>query len=169
MLLVSALLLAQQGTLEPIAAASEALVGKPAPAMSLELVSEKRFNLGEQKGKVVFLAFWATWCEPCRRDIPRLLDAQAEFSRDLVVVGVSTEPAADVRRFLEQEHLDFASAVDRDQRVSKAYGIDLVPRLFVVDQKGVIVRMIRGLPSEGAIRRALEPLLPAPGASPQNY
>jgi peroxiredoxin len=126
--------------------------------VQLELVNGKRFDLAQQKGKVVFLAFWATWCEPCRRDIPVLLDARSEY-RDLVVIGVSSEPAADVRDFLTQERFEFPSAIDADGKVSKAYGIDLVPRLFVIDQKGIVVKMIRGLPSERAIQRALEPLL----------
>ena len=156
-LLLQALVLAQDA---PIAAVSEGLVGKPAPRVELDLVTGKHFDLGRHKGKVVFLAFWATWCEPCRRDIPVLIEAQAEFN-DLVVVGVSSEPVADVRDFLSQEHFDFPTVIDRDGLVSKAYGIDLVPRLFVIDQKGIVVKMIRGLPSEGAIRRALEPLLPA--------
>ena len=151
---LTGLLLAQ----EPTGAASEALVGKPAPPVSLELISGKRFDLVEQKGRVVFLAFWATWCEPCRRDIPRLIEAKAYY-KDVVVVGISTEPAKDVRDFLAEEHFAFVSAIDRDEKVSKAYGVDLVPRLFVIDQKGIVVKMIRGLPSEGAIKRALEPLL----------
>ena len=138
---------------------SEELVGKPAPPIALELVSGKRFDLARQKGKVVFLAFWATWCEPCRRDIPRLLAAEANF-KDLVVVGVSPEPRADVIEYLKQERFDFASAIDLDERVSKAYGVDLVPRLFVIDQKGIVVRMIRGLPGERTIRQTLETLLP---------
>ena len=144
-----------------IAAASEALIGKAAPPVSLTLTNGKRFDLAGHKGKVVFLAFWATWCEPCRRDLPRLIEAQAEFrERGLIVVGVSTESAQDVREYLAQERFDFPTAIDSAQAVSKAYGIDLVPRLFVIDQKGVVVRMIRGLPGEGSIQRALEPLLP---------
>ena len=144
----------------PIASLSEALVGKPAPPVSLELISGKKINLAEQQGKIVFLAFWATWCEPCRRDIPRLIEAQAEF-KNLVVIGISTEPRADVADYLGQEHFDFPTALDPGEKVSKAYGIDLIPRLFVIDQKGIITKMIRGLPSQGAIRRALEPLLPS--------
>lgn len=144
----------------PIASLSEALVGKPAPPVSLELISGKKINLAEQQGKIVFLAFWATWCEPCRRDIPRLIEAQAEF-KNLVVIGISAEPRADVAAYLRQENFDFPTALDPGEKVSKAYGIDLIPRLFVIDQKGIITKMIRGLPSQGAIRRALEPLLPS--------
>ena len=144
----------------PIASLSEALVGKPAPPVSLELISGKKISLAEQQGKIVFLAFWATWCEPCRRDIPRLIEAQAEF-KNLVVIGISAEPRADVAAYLRQENFDFPTALDPGEQVSKAYGIDLIPRLFVIDQKGIITKMIRGLPSQGAIRRALEPLLPS--------
>ena len=144
----------------PTASISEAQVAKQAPPVSLQLINGKHFSLAEKQGKVVFLAFWATWCEPCRRDIPRLIEAQAEF-KNLVVIGISTEPRADVADYLGQEHFDFPTALDPGEKVSKAYGIDLIPRLFVIDQKGIITKMIRGLPSQAAIRRALEPLLPS--------
>ena len=158
MILPLAILLAQSPP--PTASISEALVGKPAPPVSLELINGKHFNLAEQQGKVVFLAFWATWCEPCRRDIPRLIEAQTEF-KNLVVIGISTEPRDDVAGYLRQEAFDFQTALDPGGEINKAYGIDLIPRLFVIDQHGVITKMIRGLPSQRAIRRALEPLLPS--------
>ena len=143
----------------PIASVSESLVGKPAPAVSLELADGGHFDLAKQRGKVVFLAFWATWCEPCRVEIPRLMAAEGNH-RDAKVVGISSEPRAGVLQFLKQAHFDyFASAVDTDGRVSKAYGVELVPRLFVVDQKGIVVKMVRGIPSEGAIERVIESLL----------
>ena len=158
-MIVEAALLLTLLAQDRIGAVSEGLVGKQAPGVSLELVNGRRFDLAEYRGKVVFLAFWATWCEPCRRDIPRLLAAEAN-NKDLVVIGVSTERRADVVDYLKQEHFThFASAIDGDEKVSKAYGIDLIPRLFVIDQKGIVVKMIRGLPSEGAIRRILESLL----------
>ena len=142
-----------------IATTSEGLVGKAAPPVSLELLSGKRFDLAEQRGKVVFLAFWASWCEPCRREIPLLLHAEANH-QDLIVIGINAEPRADAVAFLKEEKFqNFATALDPGETVAKAYGVDLVPRLFVIDQKGTITRMIRGIPSEIAIKRALEPLL----------
>jgi peroxiredoxin len=152
------LTLAAQDSGPTTAAASEALVGKPAPAVTLDLTNGKRFELAEQKGKIVFLAFWATWCEPCRQEIPRLIAARTEY-KDLIAVGVSKEDLATVRRYLDEEHFDFPTAIDADEKVGKAYGIDLVPRLFVIDQKGMVVKMIRGLPGEGTIRRVLEELV----------
>jgi peroxiredoxin len=152
-------LIAAQDVAPPIAAVSESLVGKPAPPIRLDLLSGAPFDLADHKGKVVFLAFWATWCEPCRREIPRLLHAEGNY-KDLVVLGISTEPRADVASYLEDEHFDFRTAIDADSKVSKAYGIDLVPRLFVIDQKGIVVKMIRGLPGEGTIKRILDTLLP---------
>lgn len=164
MFLVLLTLLAAQDVTPPIAAVSESLVGKPAPPVLLETVAGGRFNLAEQEGRIVFLAFWATWCEPCRREIPRLLHAEGNY-KDLVVLGISTEPRADVARYLSDEHFAFRSAIDADSKVSKAYGIDLVPRLFVVNQKGVVVKMIRGLPGEGTIKRVLESLTQPPPAN----
>ena len=149
-------LILQDGSPRP-AATSEALVGKAAPAVSLNLVNGKRFKLADQTGRVLFLAFWTTWCEPCRRDIPLLLHAEANH-RDLVVIGITTEPLADVSEYLRQEHFALTVALDPDEKVSKAYGIDRVPRLFVIDRKGTITRVIRGLPSEGTIRQILEQL-----------
>ena len=140
-----------------IATVSEALVGKPAPPVSLELVTGKRFNLADQIGRIVFLAFWATWCEPCRRDIPLLLHLEAN-QKDVVVIGVTTEPHAIVEAYLKQERFALAAALDADEKVSKAYGVDLVPRLFVIDQKGIVAKMIRGLPNERAIQQVLDRL-----------
>ena len=143
-----------------VAGVSEALVGKPAPPVSLELVDGKHFDLAQQRGKVVFLAFWATWCEPCRREIPRLIAAEGNH-KDLVVVGVSSESRAEVLQFLKQERFDyFASGIDTDGKVSKAYGVYVVQRLFVIDQRGIVVKMIRGVPGEGTIQRVLAGLLP---------
>lgn len=142
------------------AAASEALVGKPAPPVSLALVDGKHFNLADHRGKVVLLAFWATWCEPCRRDLPLLLHAEAN-TRDLFVAGVTTEPRADVVAYLKQQNFtNFRAALDPDEKVSKAYGIDLVPRLFVIDQQGIVRKMIRGLPSESVITKVIQQLVP---------
>ena len=148
-------LIAAQDVAPRIAAVSESLVGKPAPPIHLTLVNGAEFDLADYKGKIVFLAFWATWCEPCRREIPRLLHAEGNY-KDLfvlVVLGISAESREDVSRYLAEERFDFRTAIDPGKTVSNAYGIDLVPRLFVIDQKGIVVKMIRGLPGDGTITR----------------
>ena len=132
-------------------------MGKAAPAVVLDLVDGRHFDLSRWRGKVVFLAFWATWCEPCRVEIPRLVAAEGNY-KDLVVIGVSTEPRPDIVAFLKGFEY-FSSALDTDGKVTKAYGVDLVPRLFVIDQKGIVVKVIRGVPSEAAIQRVLEALI----------
>ena len=142
---------------QPIGGASAALVGKPAPPVSLELLDGEHFDLARQRGKVVFLAFWATWCEPCRVEIPRLIAAEGNY-KDLVVIGVSSETRAEVAEFLKDSQY-FSSAIDVNGKITRAYGVDLLPRLFVIDQKGIVVKMIRGVPSESAIKRVLESLL----------
>ena len=142
------------------AAASEALVGKPAPAIDLDLSSGKRFVLESQKGKIVILAFWATWCEPCRDEIPRLIALQREYqSKDVVVVGISAEEPAVVMAFLAAERLEFPTAIDTNKQVSNAYGIDLVPRTFLIDRSGIVTKMLRGAPSEASLRKAVSATL----------
>ena len=156
-LLAAFLLQAPQAAALRVAESSEALVGKPAPQVLLDLVDGKHFDLSRQRGRVVFLAFWATWCEPCRVEIPRLIAAEGNY-KDLVVIGVSTETSAEVTEFLKDFRY-FSSAIDVDGKITRAYGVDLLPRLFVIDQKGIVVKMIRGVPSEAAIKRVLESLL----------
>ena len=141
------------------AAVSESLVGKPAPAVALELLDGRRFDLAGKRGKVVLLAFWATWCEPCRWEIPLLLHVEGN-NKDVVVIGVTKEPREVVAAFVKGmgwQH--FAAAQDLAGGVTKAYGVDLVPRLFVIDQAGTVVRMFRGLPTQGALDRVVESLV----------
>ena len=137
--------------------ASAALVGRPAPSIELNTADGTRFDLASQKGKIVIVAFWATWCEPCRGEIPRLIAFQREYaSKDVTVIGISAEDPTVVRGFLASERFDFPTAIDSGKRVSDAYGVDLVPRTFILDRTGTVVKMIRGAPGESSLRRAIE-------------
>jgi peroxiredoxin len=140
---------------------SQSLVGKPAPGFDLELSSGKRrFSLESAKGKTVVLAFWATWCEPCRAEIPRLMALQKDYAaKGVVVLGVSSEDAREVLAYLSSEDPDFATVLDPGKHVSNAYGVDMVPRTFVVDSTGTIRKMIRGVPGEASLRRAIDATL----------
>ena len=137
---------------------SENLIGKPAPRLELETISGKRFDLQLQKGTTVVLAFWATWCEPCREEIPRLIAIQQEY-KNVVVIGISGEDPAIIREFLAAAHFNFPTAIDTGKQVSEAYGIDLLPRTFVIHRNGDVTKMIRGIPSERTLRNAIEATL----------
>jgi thiol-disulfide isomerase/thioredoxin len=91
-------------------------------------------------GKPLLLEFWATWCPPCRESIPHLNEIHAKFKeRGLMVVGVTDEPSAVIRKFQKEVPMDYAVATDTGGRLSEKMGIDGVPHAFLVNKSGEIV------------------------------
>lgn len=120
-------------------------LGDPAPALNLQTWI-KGDPVELKSGSIFVVEFWATWCAPCKESIPHLSDLQRKFKgKDVVVVGISTEPAKDVKPFVEKmgSRMDYAVAVDTSEKTSAAYmgafGIEGIPEAFVVDKKGRLV------------------------------
>ncbi len=99
-------------------------------------------RLSDLRGKVVLLNFWATWCPPCKAEMPDLNELQAKYgeAQDFVVVGVNVEEDAEtVRRFVEEQGLAFPIALDRDSRVTtETFGVRPLPSTFIIDREGYI-------------------------------
>ena len=118
------------------------LVGRPAPTFNLPRLSASadagRFSPTDMQGKVWMLNVWASWCAPCREELPVLLD----FARRAVVplVGLNyKDGSADARRWLAQYGDPYVlSVADADGRVGIDYGVYGVPETYVIDQAGVI-------------------------------
>ncbi|MHB8874255.1 MAG: TlpA family protein disulfide reductase [Myxococcaceae bacterium] len=136
--------------------------GNPAPAFSLEKFGGGTLSLEEQRGKVVMLDFWATWCKPCVVEMPSLVKLAGEFEgRGLVFVAANSddesEQKAAVGIFVDQavpglgRHVVFA-----DGPVSGDYGVETLPTLFLIDREGKIIRSARGMVSESELRGWLE-------------
>lgn len=132
----------------PLAARSvqAAQLGDPAkPLQIASWVKGKPVDLAALKGKqIVVVEFWATWCPPCRASIPHLTQLQKKF-KDVVIVGVSDEDVATVKKFVEKmgDKMDYVVAVDDNDKTGEAYmkafGINGIPHAFVVDKSGRIV------------------------------
>ncbi|MFN8451597.1 MAG: cytochrome c biogenesis protein CcdA [Anaerolineae bacterium] len=116
-------------------------VGKIAPGFSTKTDAGEPFTLADQRGKVVVLNFWATWCGPCRVEMPEFERAFASRASDgLLIVGVNNaETAEDIAGFRDEFSLTFPLLVDSDASIQKLYGIAAYPSTYVLDRDGVIV------------------------------
>ena len=107
---------------------------------TLEDLKGKTWKLSELRGKVVLVNFWATWCPPCRKEMPDLEALQNRFTdKELVILGVSDEKAETVRAFLAQKNYTYTILLDPGRSVSKQFEVDGLPKTFVFDRDGNLV------------------------------
>jgi peroxiredoxin len=129
---------AQRGIVKP---------GEPAPNFQLRDMNGRVVSLSELRGKVVLLNFWATWCGPCRVEMPAMERLYRTYDRkDFEILAVSTDAqgAAVTRPFQEENKLTFPILHDSDFRVGLSYGARTLPMTFMVDRQGVVRQHIFG-------------------------
>ena len=114
-----------------------------APPVDFNLLdlTGKRVILSGLKGKIVFLNFWATWCSPCREEMPSMQKLYARFKdKDFAMVAVSlNEPASAVKKFFKDYNLTFTALLDSDGELMSPYGIRGIPNTFIIDRDGTII------------------------------
>jgi peroxiredoxin len=114
-------------------------VGSPAPDFQLDTLSGDAVRLSEFRGKPVLLNFWATWCGPCRLEMPAIESRFEEHKSDLVVMGINfDEPASDVQTYVKELGLTFTILLDPGGEVQKLYRIRGYPSTYIVDAGGVV-------------------------------
>lgn len=112
--------------------------GGQAPALTLKDSEGKTVNLTDLRGKVVLVNFWATWCEPCRQEMPsmqRLRDKLARKPFAVLAVNVD-EPETRVRNFLNQSRLDLTVLLDPNKSATRAWGARVLPVTYIVGPDG---------------------------------
>lgn len=113
-----------------------------APAFGLPSPGDEVHRLADHAGQVVVLNFWATWCAPCREELPTLEALHRELGGEgLTVLGVSVDGGGrePVQRFAERQALSFSVLHDPDQEVARSYGVVGYPTTVVIDRAGKIV------------------------------
>lgn len=142
-------------------------VGFLAPDFTLELLDGGEMTLSDFRGQVVLVNLWASWCLPCRTEMPAIETVYQEYrDRGFVVLGVNTtnqDSEQDARAFLQEVGVTFPILLDRNGEVSREYQLRGLPTSFFIDRNGVIRAVIVGGPmSEVVIRTNIETLLEQP-------
>jgi thiol-disulfide isomerase/thioredoxin len=138
-----------------------AAVGAPVPATELTLLDGSNVTLEQLAGQPVLLNFWATWCVPCRAELPALAGvAAAHADADLAVIAVNLHEDAELAgAFLERIRVDLPAALDPDGALARAYGVVNLPTSILIGPDGTIVARHVGYLDETGITALLEPVL----------
>lgn len=119
---------------------------RPAPDFTLDSRSGKPVSLAQYKGQVVMLNFWASWCGPCKQEMPLLEDIQKKYGKlGFTLIGVNVEPDTKAANaVLEKIPVSFPVVYDTDSKVSKAYQVSGMPSSVFIDRKGQLRQLHRG-------------------------
>lgn len=120
--------------------------GGRTPPLVLRDIDGKSHNLADYRGQVVLVNFWATWCEPCRDEMPSIQRLKVKLAgKPFVVLAVNLdEPESRIRNFLSKMPLDFPVLVDQEKAVTKAWKVRVLPMSFIVGRDGRIRYSLTG-------------------------
>jgi len=138
-------------------------VSNLAPDFQLQNLDGQTISLSELQGKPVLINFWATWCPPCRAEMPYLQQIYEEWSgKGLVLLTINVgESSAQAKRFLQTYNLSLPTLLDTKKIVLRKYNITGIPTSFFIDKDGIIqAKIIGAFPSKKSIERHLNKIVP---------
>ena len=147
-----------------------ALQGKAAPGFSLVSTDGKKVSLSDYKGRPVLVNFWATWCGPCKLEMPWLEEFSNKYKgQGLVVLGMDEDQdmaPAEVGQTAKKIGVSYPILMpDKKEETAKAYGgIDYTPETFYVDKSGKVVAVSLGAPSKDRMEALIQKVIASPGA-----
>ena len=129
-------------------------VGRLAPDFTLTDLEGNSVTLSDFRGQAVFINFWATWCPPCRAEMPEIEAVYQEYKdKDVVVIGVDLyESEGKVRRYIERGGYSWTFVIDTTGEVTRDYRVTSIPTSFFLDKQGII----RALKSGAMTKRSIE-------------
>ncbi|HHV64936.1 MAG TPA: TlpA family protein disulfide reductase [Peptococcaceae bacterium] len=131
--------------------------GSEAPDFTLTNIEGKRVSLSDLRGKNVFLNFWASWCEPCKDEMPDLEQIWQEYQeRDLVVLTVNTgESQETVKKYIEENGYTFQVLLDSNLTVARLYNTSNIPASFFINKEGIVIEKKEGFMSGADMKKAV--------------
>jgi len=136
-------------------------VGHPAPDFTLITAAGETFKLSELRGTPVVLNFWATWCPPCRSEMPELQAASQRLAGQVAIVGVDqAETPAQVQTFASQSGITYPIPLDQNADASRLYRVRSLPTTFFIDRSGTIRQMQIGPVTEATLAQLLKTIYP---------
>ncbi|HEX9108644.1 MAG TPA: TlpA disulfide reductase family protein [Longimicrobiales bacterium] len=139
-----------------------ARVGEPAPTLKVKTLDGQKLSLADLKGKVVLVNFWATWCPPCRAEMPGFEQVWRERQKDgFVVLGLSADEdgSGGVALFLGQRGITYPVAMASASAKRSFGGVNALPSSFLIDKQGRVRRQVEGVFEERVLRQEVNRLL----------
>jgi cytochrome c biogenesis protein CcmG/thiol:disulfide interchange protein DsbE len=135
-----------------------------APPLQARDITGKSVSNSDWAGKVVMVNFWATWCPPCREEIPELLDLKKEYGNRLEIIGISEDddPPAKVLKFAQQKGMTYPIVMGTDELIDSYGGVPALPTTFLLDTQGRVVQKHSGLYPIESYHREIRSLLGLP-------
>ncbi len=135
-----------------------AMVGRTLPEFTLQDLAGQEVAAGSLKGKPVLVNFWATWCEPCREEMPKIQELEREFAaKGLVVLGINDgETPETARKYIEENHYTFRVLLDRDKSVGGKFSVSGIPAVFLIDRDGKVRAQYTGYSTSLDLREELK-------------
>lgn len=146
-LFAAVLMLAGCKKKEETAGVAELREKKPAPEITVNSLKNVPQKLSDLKGKVVLLNFWATWCPPCREEIPSMMklnNAMAGKQFQMISVSIDEGGVPDIEAYFKESGYSLPTYTDPGGAAQKAYSITGVPESFVIDKNGILVKKVIG-------------------------
>lgn len=133
-------------------------IGLQAPDFELETLEGKTVKLSELQGKKVMLNFWATWCPPCKAEMPFMEKFYQEAGDEIEIIAINIDTKNDVAGFAKEMGVTFPILLDKDEQVMKTYQILSIPTTYFIDQDGLIQHKFIGAMSPEKMREFTDSL-----------
>jgi len=121
--------------------------------ITLPLLNDGVFKISDFENSIIILNFWASWCGPCKWEMPFFEEVYQEFkNKNVTVIGISvSDPISSAKNFAEKSNISYVLALDYEGKVTRAYNVLQLPTTFILNKEGEVIREIRNVANKGVL------------------